>query len=314
MIDNPRAAKNSASPFLLAADYASEDSIAGLTGGQAVYSNNDLKGALAAATEAGADYYTISYSPSDQNYDGSLRKIKVGVAGHGYHLAYRQSYYAEDPETPPHGQPVEAQDPAEQEALDQTPEALAAEMRPGAPMGREVFFSAHIHPVGAAALGTSAQMAYLATQPTYFTRRRKNKPATPLQPILLQPYLIDYVVPTRQFKPQASSGPSATLEFAAAVFDADGKMLTSIVQKMDNAPATEPTNVPRTVYHAEQRIEVPLKAISIRVAVREVSTDLIGALEVPLPLAPERVSKVAAPTAPGGPASSSGTSAAPNPN
>jgi hypothetical protein len=91
-------------------------------------------------------------------------------------------------------------------------------------------------------------------------------------------------------------------------------MLTSIVQKMDNAPATEPTNVPRTVYHAEQRIEVPLKAISIRVAVREVSTDLIGALEVPLPLAPERVSKVAAPTAPGGPASSSGTSAAPNPN
>jgi hypothetical protein len=37
----------------------------------------------------------------------------------------------------------------------------------------------------------------------------------------------------------------------------------------------------------QQQFDVPVSAISIRVAVRDIATDNVGALEVNLPLAPE---------------------------
>jgi hypothetical protein len=36
-----------------------------------------------------------------------------------------------------------------------------------------------------------------------------------------------------------------------------------------------------------QQIDVPVSATSIRIAVRDTSTNRVGALEIPLPLAPE---------------------------
>jgi len=82
------------------AGYATEDEIAVATGGHAFYSNNDLKDALTAATETGSSYYTLSYSPTNQNYDGQLRKLRVELSKHGYHLAYRRAYYGYNPDLP----------------------------------------------------------------------------------------------------------------------------------------------------------------------------------------------------------------------
>ena len=71
------------------------DNIAQATGGRAFYSRNDLEQILIDATNLGANYYTLTYAPSNQNYDGKLRKIKVNFPRKGYQLDYRRAYYAD---------------------------------------------------------------------------------------------------------------------------------------------------------------------------------------------------------------------------
>jgi len=90
-IDNPRAP---AGEILLARSYLLQDEIAKLTGGRAYHSDNGLKDLLDEAVEDGANYYTLSYSPSNRNYNGALRHIQVNLAKKGYNLSYPRSYYA----------------------------------------------------------------------------------------------------------------------------------------------------------------------------------------------------------------------------
>jgi len=41
------------------------------------------------------------------------------------------------------------------------------------------------------------------------------------------------------------------------------------------------------IYRLQQQFDVPMTAVSVRLAVRDMATDNIGALEINLPLAPE---------------------------
>src|ERR1700686_5204404 len=52
----------------LNASYMTEQEIARATGGRAFFSTNDVCDALKDATDTGAHYYTLTYSPSNQNY------------------------------------------------------------------------------------------------------------------------------------------------------------------------------------------------------------------------------------------------------
>lgn len=70
------------------------DTIAEDTGGRAFSNSNNLQRAFNRVFEAGANYYTLAYAPTDQNWDGAFRHIKVNVHRKGLHLAYRKGYYA----------------------------------------------------------------------------------------------------------------------------------------------------------------------------------------------------------------------------
>jgi len=70
------------------------DSVAEDTGGRAFSNSSDLQGAFTRVFEAGANYYTLAYAPTDQNWNGEFRHIKVTVRRRGLHLAYRRGYYA----------------------------------------------------------------------------------------------------------------------------------------------------------------------------------------------------------------------------
>jgi VWFA-related protein len=70
------------------------DSVAEDTGGRAFSNSSDLQGAFNRVFEAGANYYTLAYAPTDQNWDGEFRHIKVTLRRKGLHLAYRKGYYA----------------------------------------------------------------------------------------------------------------------------------------------------------------------------------------------------------------------------
>jgi VWFA-related protein len=279
---------------LLAGSYMVEDEIAKATGGRAFYSSNDVAGELTGATETGGSYYSLSYAPTDQQYDGRLRRIKVELDKKGYKLAYRQAYFGSDTEAPP---PLSLNQARKSKLANATQtgrklgDTLYANMEHGAPVAHQLIFGAHLRVVGAPATGTPDQMAELATQPAYFKVRHNNKPAKPLDPIKLQRYAVDYTVMAHQLQ---VNGDPLNLELAVAAYDADGKMLNALVNNGASESARPPDQPAPKSYRAEQQLDVPLAAAWIRVAVRDANTDRIGAMEVKLPLAQENETAAAA--------------------
>ncbi len=279
---------------LLNSSYATQDEIAFETGGHAFHSNNGLKESLSQITEMGANYYTLSYSPTNEYYTGKLRTINVELAHRGYRLSYRRAYYGDDPGSSHKHTSYKASNsaPSGEPSASQPGELLYANMQHGAPQAHEVFFSVHIHPVAPAATATQAQLNYFADQPAFAAKHHKDKQLAPFQ---IQPYIADFFVPTRQFRQHSSSGEGAALEFTTVAYDADGIILNSIVQMAaDPASVAEQSTPQHTGYHVLQNIDVPAKTASIRVGVRDTASDHIGTLEVTLPLAQEPATQAAA--------------------
>jgi hypothetical protein len=212
-----------------------QDQIAEMTGGRAIYSSNDLTGALQKVTEDGGNYYTLSYSPSDRSLDGHLRRIKVRLKRAGaYSLAYRRGYYAT----------------ATESAHEIADDTITASMKHGAPESHQLIFGAH---VAAAADGKK------------------------------QLYTLDYTVMKHQLRSAANTAPR--FEIAVAAYDADGRMLNSIVNRAVEAARTAGAQVPaKNAYRMEQQLEAPPNAKFLRFAVRDLRTGKTGAMEIPLPL------------------------------
>ena len=260
----------------LNATYMTEEEIAHQTGGRAFYGTNDLAGALNEATETGGHYYTLSYSPSNQNYNGHLRHINVELSKRGCHLAYRRSYYGD----PSWSGPLEKHSASELQPLlvSRPADSLTPNMQHGAPLAHQLLFKAHIHTLAPPAKASPEQMASLANQSANFREHRKDNSVKPRKPILIQTYEIDYSIAARY----------PALEVAAAAFDADGQMVNGTVQRVSDKNVEASTLERRDgIYRVQQQFDVPVSAVSIRLAVRDVATDNVGAMEVRLPLAAE---------------------------
>jgi VWFA-related protein len=262
--------------------YMTEEEIAHATGGRAFYGSNDLAAALTEATETGSHYYTLTYSPSNQNYNGRLRHINVelsrnvALAKPGYHLEFRRSYYGDPSSTG--AKETHSASELQPLLMSRAADSLSPNMQHGAPLAHQLLFRAHIHALAAPARATREQMAKLADQPAYFRERRRSQSARQLKPIQLQTFAIDYTIAARY----------PTLEVAAAAFDADGKMVNGTVQRAAEDNAQDSAGERRDgIYRLQQQFDVPLGAVSIRLAVRDVATDNVGALEINLPLATE---------------------------
>jgi hypothetical protein len=274
-----------------------EEELAQMTGGGAYYGRNDLATALTKAMEHGANYYTLSYSPTNETYDGKLRNIQVALAKKGYKLSYRRSYFGVDKDA--RSQLAAATPPVDlagsRGSIPQD-DPLSAAMRHGAPMTHDLIFRAEFHAVGPPVLATPEQMSRLVEDPGSLRPHKQNRPAKVEKPIPLQAYTVDYRVLDAQRTPGAQQ--AATIEFAAAAFDADGNMLSGVLQDaLRNSSAGQPAANPAGFFRIQQQLDVPLKAAWIRVAVRDLSTKRVGTLEIPLPLAPESAASTGNPVA-----------------
>jgi VWFA-related protein len=78
------------------ANFAAMSALASETGGEVIAGTNDMSKALARAMQNGSHYYTLSYTPTNKNFDGKFRRIEVKLAEGRYTLAYRRGYYAFD--------------------------------------------------------------------------------------------------------------------------------------------------------------------------------------------------------------------------
>ena len=71
-------------------------SLAGDTGGKALFDNNDLTRGLVQAERADSDYYILGYYTTNSAQDGKFRRIKITVNPElNAVLDYRQGYYAD---------------------------------------------------------------------------------------------------------------------------------------------------------------------------------------------------------------------------
>lgn len=262
---------------ILQDDYQIEDEIARVTGGHAFYSRNDLSTVLSEATNLGGNYYSITYSPSNVSFDGKLRHIQVHLSKKGYILEYRSSYYARAPEQPALPTNNDAKARSEASTQRRPTDSLYANMQHGAPTSREILFQVHVYPLGPPTLATPEQTANLAVENAYFRLRKKKHPDKDIPPVKLQTYFLDYSV----------LGKVPVIEIALAAYDGDGVLLNADIEHTVPPNTSTKETSGAKVYRIQDRFDAPIGASYIRLAVRDVTTDRIGALEFSLPLANE---------------------------
>lgn len=72
------------------------DAVAESTGGLAYYNSNGIGEKIAEIEANGADYYTLTYTTTNKDWNGDFRHIKIEVKQPHGKLQYRQGYYAVD--------------------------------------------------------------------------------------------------------------------------------------------------------------------------------------------------------------------------
>lgn len=242
------------------------DQIAQDTGGHAFYNTNGLSEAIATSTTDGANYYTLSYAPSNTKFHGELRKIRVQLARRGYHLAYRHSYLADD---------SVLYEGADAEAM-----RLQVALRRGAPLAQELFLQAHIAPQGRARRATKDEIAELSGFPAFAWRKKHAE-------VSIQRYFVDYTLDGSQItlEPTEDERLRARFEILIGAYDEENRTMFGyrspdekmyVVKNADDAKKK-----PIKLRHV---VEIPADATWLRVAVRDAIGDRLGSVEIPLPV------------------------------
>ena len=182
----------------------------------------------------GESYYTLSYAPTNSKFDGSPRTVDITLADakrDKYTLSYRTLYYAV---TDDQVQEMDKKNVAQSKFMAaKAADTLYANIEHGAPMMHDLLFSTHLATEGKPKMASTEQMAQLQDSPAFFRTRKKNEVAPkPLPPVMLQKYRIGYGIVDSQLKTLSTQeGKPAELEFAAAAYDPDGRLLNSILNQ-----------------------------------------------------------------------------------
>jgi VWFA-related protein len=250
------------------------------TGGHAFLNTNGLANAVTRAIDAGSNYYTLTYSPTDSVNDGKFRRIQLKLRRDGYSLAYRRGYYADAPAPAPAPAltPVTVSNAAPHFVpLVAVPTAHVADpmhnaMIFGSPTPTQITLKVLVvpaagHPEDTLASGNDATPSARLTGPY---RRYDITIAANPNDIL--------------FTPTADGNHRATLLFRTYLYERDGKLVNT------SSRADEPNLTPALYEHAlhaglffHQEISVPLKGdFYLRIGVHDVAADHDGAVELPV--------------------------------
>jgi VWFA-related protein len=118
------------------------------TGGKAFVNTNGLSGVMAKINSESADFYTLSYTPTDAKMDGGFRNIDVKVSGGQFNLSYRRGYFARDTAMP--GTAMATRDQAIQKLAAENPGAvdpLLPFMDLGMPQSEQILYIVKIQPL-----------------------------------------------------------------------------------------------------------------------------------------------------------------------
>jgi VWFA-related protein len=248
-------------------DQSTMDQIAADTGGKAFYNTNGITEAIHTAVEQGSEYYMLSYTPANRNYDGKFRKLKVALAAKGYHLAYRRGYYADDPLAPI---------TEEKDALSR--DVGMAAMQHGSPQSHQIVFATRIVPVGKPVKVDPAKHSAAGRKP------KKN--AVVITEV--QHYAVDYAIAGPQLHSvDQGSMHHGVLAFMASAFDDDGKQLSRVASRTtSDLKAPSYRDVMVGGFRLHQEFDVPVNAVSLRLGVEDELNRRLGTVAISLPVPP----------------------------
>ena len=281
---NPSAFNNDLRAFNTsqAAEHATMTTLAGDTGGQAFYNNNGLADAVAKAIDSGSNYYTLTYNPTDHNWNGSYRNIHVVLAGNaaaqGLKLAYRHGYYADDPQRPVKlkgGEP-----PAQAAATVPAPATLAdhaaetyshAAISRGAPEPQDILFKVRVLPL------TGKSEDALAPDNQANPNGKMKAP--------YRTYAVDYVALPGEFSlmPQSDGRRTGAIEFGVYVYDTDGNLLNISDKKLSmNLNPDLYKRFESNAVRFQLQVSAPAKQQSfMRLIIHDVPSNHYGVVEIP---------------------------------
>jgi len=258
-----------------ASEHSTMQEMADATGGHAFYNTNGLAQAVAAAITDGSNFYTLTYTPTNSERNGKLRKIKVQLARQGVNLAYRHGYYADDPDKGPpslEGQPGHSAvvDAAVTSATPNAMQGLRGAMMRGSPTPTEILMKVAVLPAAPPAQTEDTPApGNLLTEKVHGPFRR---------------YVVSYAInPSDITFIRAADGKiHANFELAVFVFNPDGSLVNRITNSLHIGSTLDEIkqNVTKGIQY-RQEISAPAKGeYFLRIIVHDLTRDRFGAVEV----------------------------------
>ena len=236
------------------------------TGGAAFIDNNDLRTAISKAIEAGSNYYTIAYTPTDSNQSDNYREIEIKLDRQGTKLAYRRGYYTDAPVSPAH------HDQAHETKTELPPYSyIRSAMLHGAPDPVELVFVANVRPS-------------IADTETELAQGNQGNPKVSAP---YRRYTVTFVTNPRGLDCAATSDGThhCVLEFLTFVYGVDGTLINTQTNGMNSSFTAERYAAfqKSQLFTYRQQISVPVKGdYYLRVGLRDDTSGKVGALELPV--------------------------------
>jgi VWFA-related protein len=252
-------------------EQVSMEAVAEATGGVAYFNTNDLKGAVDKAIENGANYYSLSYTPPDLNFDGRFHTIDVEVDRPSLHLTYRKGYNADDIVH----NAITPLLPLTTSAPEPYGSNMQASMGRGVPTSSQMLFDVRVTP--------SSEPAKATDPPLLGTLDPK------LQGKALVRYDVLYFIPAIasqiEFALGTDGSRKCSLEFDLAAYDVYGKRITGLSQTSNSPPLTAEQYqqfLKQKQFQFLQQLDLPPGEIFLRVGILDAVSQKVGTLEIPL--------------------------------
>ncbi|WP_158821267.1 VWA domain-containing protein [Granulicella sp. S156] len=260
--------------------HADMDDAADATGGKAYYNTNGLKNVIGQIVDGGSNYYTIAYTPTNKNWNGQFRKIKVTLADGGGQLLYRHGYFAR-------AGAAHRVTPTTSNKLTGAYDPQSALSHPGMKQGFEVSMALGAIPPTELIFNTNI------AADSEVQKLQKNEPLPPnnylradFQRKPFRNYHVLYAVDPHKisFTRTPNGMHHGRLEFVAVVYNNEGETVNSII-------TTSPLELDNAAYRQlmqfgiglRQTIAVPEKGnFFFRLGVHDTIGDRAGAVEVPV--------------------------------
>jgi VWFA-related protein len=259
-----------------AAEHTTMEMMADATGGHAYYNTNDLADAVSKALNAGSNYYTLTYTPTNRKWDGGYRPIKVELTGaaaaRGLKLTYRHGYYANDPDSRKKGVESATVSSADATAAHAADAYRRNAISHGAPTPEDIVFKVRAIP--------ATKELEAAVAPTNVT-----SPTKPLKGPFHR-FQIDYVALPSDFQMTATPKGNHTgaIEFSAYLYDPDGNLLNATGSTVQlDLPPDSYTQFRRNPIRYRIDISAPVKGETyLRIVIHDVAANHFGAIEFPV--------------------------------